>query len=172
MTSAEHLQKFISPWFPTFICCTLIISDFYQGWIVPGLSAQLAFIGIFYWALSRPDLLSPLAIFLTATIVDLISFKTVGVTGFFALGLFAIIMLQRHYFIKQTFVSNWGLFSLMLFCQNILILCGHFIAQNSFEGAESIMTTTLANFLYTCSLFPILFSGLYKAQTLFIEDEK
>ena len=172
MTTTEKLKSTIFPSLPTVLCCLFLVIDFYEGWLIPGLSAHLTFIGIFYWALFRPDLLSPIAIFLAATTIDLISFRTVGATGFLSLALFAIIILQRHFFIKQTFLSNWGLFTIMLLCHNLIILLAKSLGQNSFTGFEDMLTTTFANCLYTTALFPLMFSSLYKTQTFFIESEK
>lgn len=171
MSFALQTKNAISLPFPTFICCIFIILDFFDGWLFHGLSAYLSLIGVYYWALYRPDLLNPLALFVTSLVIDLLSFNTVGTTSCMVLGLYAMIILRRYFFIKQPFIKTWGIFFLILLGFRLFSTLIFLIFDSTKIPIADLLQSTILNCFYTAALFPFLFKAFYHIQNWLVGDE-
>ncbi len=70
-------------------------------------------IAIFYWVLYRPDLMSPVSVFIVGLFQDLLSGTPEGFFAFVYLLVYAIVVSQRLLFLNKTFVIIWSGFGVI-----------------------------------------------------------
>lgn len=80
-----------------------------------GLSINPSFplIAIFYWVLYRPDLMSPVSVFIVGLFQDLLSGAPAGFFSFVYLLVYTIVVSQRLLFRDKSFVAIWSGFGVI-----------------------------------------------------------
>ncbi len=116
---------------------------------------------IYYWAIYRPNLLSPAYIFALGLIYDLILGYPVGIHAILFITAQWIISDQRLYFLGQSFLVTCLGFSLTGF----LVLCAEWLffsaMAGSFDGFENVFYKTIvSSFLFP--LMTLLFNVIYR----------
>jgi len=76
-------------------------------------SPAFALMAIFYWALYRPELMPPYAVFLVGLYYDLASAGPLGLWAFIYLVVYGIVLSQRLFFIGRAFFAIWVAFGMV-----------------------------------------------------------
>ncbi len=95
-------------------------------WPLPFVGAvmpPLSLIAIYYWSIYRPDLLSPLFVFLVGLLHDSLHFLPLGLSAFVFVGLRQLSFSQRRFFVGQTFFMLWSGFALVAFLFALVNWC-------------------------------------------------
>ncbi len=90
-----------------------MIPLYLPGWerITPG----LALMGVYYWAIHRPDLLRPSTAFAIGLLQDLLSGEIPGLHSLTYVVTHGIVMSQRSFFLASSFLLLWWGFALIVF---------------------------------------------------------
>jgi len=136
---------------------------------VPGLAditPMLPMMGVYYWAIYRPDLLPAWAAFVIGLLHDTIAGTPFGVNTLVLLLVQGVSASQRRFFLGKSFLVAWWAFSLLaagttgiswaLMC----ILSGRFIDP----------VPAFFQYLLTVGLFPILTWCLTRTQVAFLKE--
>jgi rod shape-determining protein MreD len=78
---------------------------------LPGFASiapQLPLIAVYYWAIYRPDLLRPWAVFLLGAIADIIAGTPLGVSSLIFLAIQAVADSQRRILGRSFLMAMWG----------------------------------------------------------------
>ncbi|MCZ6721487.1 MAG: rod shape-determining protein MreD [Alphaproteobacteria bacterium] len=79
-------------------------------WRLPGLDPVMpmfALTAVFYWSVYRPDWLPYTATFTLGLIQDLLSGTPIGMTALIFLVVQAVVVSQRRFFLKRSFLVMW-----------------------------------------------------------------
>lgn len=77
---------------------------------LPGYAAiapMLPLIGIYYWSIHRPDLMSAILAFVVGVVTDILSGVPLGVTAFLFLLVHGLTSSQRKFFLGKPFMLAW-----------------------------------------------------------------
>ncbi len=83
-------------------------------------SPAFALMAVFYWALYRPELMPPYAVFLIGFYYDLASAGPIGLWAFVYLVVYGIVLSQRLFFIGRAFLAIWFAFGMVALVAGIL----------------------------------------------------
>lgn len=121
---------------------------------IPGYAAltpALILMAVFHWTLYRPDLLPPLAIFLTGAAFDLVSGGPPGLTALVLLATRAVVLRYRRWIMDRSFPFVWGGFALLSSAAMLWRWMLHVLLDGgAVELRDSIFRTVL-----TIAFFPI-----------------
>ena len=135
---------------------------------VPGFTAvvpMLPMMGVFYWAIYRPDLLPPLAAFALGLLFDLAAGTPLGVEALVFLLVQGITASQRRFFVTNTFVVAWWGFSMIAAGATLLewLLSAMLLAHAPDDGSA------IFRYLLTVSLYPLVGWVLARVQVLLLK---
>lgn len=85
-------------------------------WPLPHIGAiapSLGLAAIYYWALHRPDLLTPLGVFFLGLLNDGMNYLPFGLSAFIFVAVYQLALSQRRYFVGQVFYMLWAGFGLV-----------------------------------------------------------
>ncbi len=83
-------------------------------------SPAFALMAVFYWALYRPELMPPYAVFLVGLYYDLASAGPLGLWAFIYLVVYGIVLSQRLFFIGRAFFAIWIAFGMIALVAGLL----------------------------------------------------
>jgi rod shape-determining protein MreD len=106
---------------------------------------------VYHWAIYRPDLLPPLAVFLIGVAHDLLAGGVLGVTALLLLLARAVVMRYRRWFPDRTFPFVWGSFSLLA----AVAMLGLWMLDSLLQAEAVEFQSTVFRAILTISLFPI-----------------
>lgn len=78
-----------------------------------GVAPLLAMMGVYYWAIFRPDLLPPLAAFAIGLLYDVMAGGPLGVNALVMLLVQGVTASQRRFFLGKTFLVAWWAFAMV-----------------------------------------------------------
>jgi len=106
---------------------------------------------VYHWAIYRPDLLPPIAVFLIGVAHDLLSGGLPGVTVLVLLLARAVVLRYRQWFRDRSFPFVWGGFTLLAAAAMLGLWMLHFLLE--MEALE--FRTTIFRAILTIALFPV-----------------
>ncbi|MBF0354307.1 MAG: rod shape-determining protein MreD [Alphaproteobacteria bacterium] len=137
---------------------------------LPGLASimpPLAMMGVFYWGVYRPDLLSGFSAFGIGVVQDLLAGLPLGVSALVLLLIHGFALARRRFFLSHAFPIVWGGFSLAsagaFFLTWLLIF---FLA-----GRAPDPHPALIQFLLTVLIFPLLARLMGLAHQTFLKED-
>ena len=136
---------------------------------IPGF-AELApcwpLIGIFYWSIYRPDLLSALSAFLLGTLLDFVGGTPLGVNTLIFLLVRSTVVVQRRFFLGHSFVMTWASFAMIATAAMGL----QWMLFGFISGQGMDPRNLMWQYVFVVGVFPILTVVLAYTQTIFLRD--
>ena len=126
---------------------------------------MLPLMGVYYWAIYRPDLLPPWAAFLLGLLDDILGGTPLGVNALVLLLVQGVAASQRRFFLPKSFVVAWLAFAVLT--AGAVALSWLLVAalNRPLDPAP-----TLFRYLMTLGVFPLLTWALARAQMAFLKD--
>lgn len=127
----------------------------------------LPLIGVYFWVIYRPDLMTSLSIFIIGLLHDFMSGLPLGISALTLLLVQAVALAQRRFYSGKSFVIVWFGFSLvaggtLIFEWGILSLfVGHVIEARS----------AIFQYFLTLALFPVVAWLFTRWQSAFLATE-
>ncbi|MFB0952511.1 MAG: rod shape-determining protein MreD [Rhodospirillales bacterium] len=112
----------------------------------------LPLIGIYFWAVYRPDLMPAATVFLIGILHDFVSGLPVGVSAFIFLVVLGATLAQRSFFFGKSFVIVW--FGFMMVAGGALAL--EWFLLSIFAGDLVQARSAIYQFGLTAAIFPFL----------------
>lgn len=144
-----------------FILLTLSAFPFQFG-SLSAVRPMFILIAIYYWSITRPGMLPPLAAFVTGLIFDLLCGYPFGITALILVAVQWIIRVQRKFLSGQMFRVLWAGMALVSLGAGLL----QWVFFSIFYGALVPLTPVLISILITVAVFPIFVPGLAKLNKL------
>lgn len=116
----------------------------------------LGVMAVYYWAIHRPDLLPPSAVFAVGLLQDLLSGAPLGMNALVLVTVQWVVLNQRRYFLASTFALMWFGFSLIVLGAAFL----QWAAHSAFNATLLRVDTALAQAMLTLAMFP-MFAWLF-----------
>ena len=131
-----------------------------------GITPMLPLMGVYYWAIYRPDLLPPWAAFALGLLHDIVSGTPLGVNAMVLLLVQGVAVSQRRFFLAKTFLVAWWSFALLAGAAIGLswLLVG-VIGRQALDPLPAMF-----EYLVTLGLFPLLTWGLARTQMALLKD--
>lgn len=136
---------------------------------MPGLAGivpMLPLMGVYYWAIYRPDLLPAWVAFVIGLLYDIIGGTPLGVHALVLLAVQGVAASQRRFFLGKSFLVAWWAFGLMAAGASgatwllVTVLLGQAVDP----------TPLLFEYLLTMGLFPLLTWALARTQMAFLKE--
>lgn len=122
--------------------------------------------GLYYWALYRPDLMPVGTVFLLGLMLDALSGTPLGSNALVFLGTHWLVVNQRRFFYGKSFAVVWlgfGLVAASTFAATWLLTC-------LWHGTVLDPRGVVFRYLVTVALFPLVFRALFEWQRLFLKQ--
>lgn len=134
---------------------------------VPGyavIAPVLPMMGVYYWAIYRPDLLPPTAAFLLGLLHDIMAGLPLGVSALVLLGVQGVTASQRRFFIGHAFAVAWWGFALVALGAMVLtwVLVSILFARLVEPKAATF------EYLITIAAYPVVSWLLARTQVAFL----
>ncbi len=136
---------------------------------IPGFSGvgpALAMMGVFYWSIYRPDLLSLLAAFGIGLLHDTVSGTPLGVTAAILVTVQGVTRSQRRFFLGNTFIVVWWGFGLVA----MAAIAATWLLVSLAKGQLVDGRAVIFEYLITVSLYPVVSWLLARAQVAFLRQ--
>lgn len=120
---------------------------------VPGygaLAPALTLMAVYHWAIYRPDLLPPAALFLIGLLRDLLVGALPGVSALLLLTAFAVVRRHRRHFVNRPFPFLWAGFLALSVTAMLALWALHCLI----DGAVIEFRSAIFRAALTVSLFP------------------
>ncbi len=130
---------------------------------VPGIASVtplLPMIGIYYWAIYRPDLMPVAAVFVIGLLYDALSGAPLGVSAAVFVIVHGIIDGQRRFFAGKSFMIVW----LGFFLVSAGALFASWLLVSAFYGTFVRSEALMFQYLITLGCFPLLSWALLRWQ--------
>ena len=131
-----------------------------------GVSPALVVMAVFYWAIYRPDLFSPLSAFLVGVIHDVLAGTPIGVTAFILVAVQGATASQRRFFLGNTFFVAWWGFALV----SLGAMALQWVLVSAAFGRILDTQAVLFGYLLTLSLYPVVSWALARTQVVFLRQ--
>lgn len=136
---------------------------------MPGLASIapiLPLMGVYYWAIYRPDLLPAWVAFLIGLLYDIVSGTPLGVNALVLLLVQGVAAAQRRFFLGKSFLVAWWAFGLLAAgAMGMAWLLVSLLGGRAVDPAPVIF-----EYLLTMGLFPLLTWLLARTQMAFLKD--
>lgn len=136
---------------------------------IPGFASiapVLPLMGVYYWAIYRPDLLPAWAAFLIGLLYDILACTPVGVNALVLLLVQSVAASQRRFFLGKSFLVAWWAFGLLTAGATGLT----WILVVVLNGRVVDPSPVIFEYLLTMGLFPLLTWILAQTQMAFLKD--
>jgi rod shape-determining protein MreD len=136
---------------------------------LPGLGSvapALALMGVYYWAIFRPDFLPAPAVFAAGLFQDVLSGMPLGVNALAFLVAYEIVSAQRRFFLGKSFMVMWWGFMLIAAGAT----AGTWLLVSGLSGAFLSPRPVVFQFLLTLALFPCLTWLFIRAQRVLLQQ--
>lgn len=136
---------------------------------VPGLAGivpMLPLMGVYYWAIYRPDLLPAWLAFVIGLLYDIIAGTPLGVNALVLLLVQSVAAGQRRFFLGKSFMVSWWAFGLLAASAS----GGTWLLVTLLLGRAIDPTPLFFEYLLTMGLFPILTWALARTQMAFLKE--
>lgn len=144
-----------------FVLLTLSAFPFHAG-SLGAIRPMFILIAIYYWSITRPDMLSPLATFATGLIFDLLCGYPLGMTALVLIAVQWIIRVQRKFLSGQAFRVLWAGMAVVALGAGLL----QWLLFSLFTGALVPLAPVLISIFVTAAIFPIFVAGLARLNNL------
>lgn len=137
---------------------------------IPGfaqVAPLLAMIGIYFWAVYRPDLMPSAAVFLIGLLHDFLSGLPVGISAMIFLLVQGAALAQRSFFFGKSFVIVW--IGFILVAAGALLL--EWLVLSMIAGEVIQARTAFYQFGLTVAVFPVLAWLFTRWQQAFLQVE-
>lgn len=131
-----------------------------------GIAPMLPLMGVYYWAIYRPDLLPAWVAFLIGCLYDIMAGTPLGVNALVLLLVQGVAASQRKFFLGKSFVVAWWAFGLLAAGSAGLSWLLVVILSRQVVDA----TPVIFEYLLTMGLFPLLTWALARTQMAFLKD--
>ena len=121
---------------------------------IPGLGAVapwLPLMGVYYWSISRPELMRPAVAFGLGVFVDLLGGTPLGVNALVYLLVHAVVVSQRRFFLGKPFFIGWWAFGLVA----LGVAAIKWTAVSVLDGALLDIWPVLIAYGLTTTLYPV-----------------
>ncbi len=126
----------------------------------------LPMIGIYYWAIYRPDLMPVAAVFFIGLLYDALSGAPMGVNAAIFVIVHGIIDSQRRFFVGKSFMILW----LGFFLVSAGALLATWLLVSAFYGTLVKSDALMAQYVITLGCFPLLSWALLRWQRAFLRQ--
>lgn len=126
----------------------------------------LPMIGIYYWAIYRPDLMPVAAVFVIGLLYDALSGAPLGVSAAIFVVIHGIIDSQRRFFAGKSFMIVW----LGFFLVSAGALFATWLLVSAFHGTLVQSQALMFQYLITLGCFPLLSWLLLRWQRVFLRQ--
>lgn len=136
---------------------------------IPGLSGiipMLPLMGVYYWAIYRPDLLPAWSAFLIGLLYDIIGGTPLGVNALVLLSVQGIAAGQRRFFLGKSFMVAWWAFGLLA----AAAAGATWLLVTILHGQALDASPVIFDYLLTMGLFPLLTWTLARTQMAFLKE--
>lgn len=136
---------------------------------IPGFAAifpMLPLMGVYYWAIYRPDLLPAWVAFLVGLLYDMIAGTPVGVNALVMLLVQGTSASQRKFFLGKSFAVAWWAFGLL--AAGAVGLA--WLLVSVLGGRAVDPAPVMFEYLLTLAVFPLLTWALARTQMAFLKD--
>lgn len=136
---------------------------------IPGLSGiipMLPLMGVYYWAIYRPDLLPAWSAFLVGLLYDIIGGTPLGVNALVLLSVQGIAAGQRRFFLGKSFMVAWWAFGLLA----AAAAGATWLLVTVLYGRALDASPVIFDYLLTMGLFPLLTWTLARTQMAFLKE--
>lgn len=136
---------------------------------IPGLSGiipMLPLMGVYYWAIYRPDLLPAWSAFLIGLLYDIIGGTPLGVNALVLLSVQGIAAGQRRFFLGKSFMVAWWAFGLLAAAG----AGATWLLVTVLYGQALDASPVIFDYLLTMGLFPLLTWTLARTQMAFLKE--
>lgn len=131
-----------------------------------GIAPMLPLMGVYYWAIWRPDLLPAWVAFLVGLLYDVVGGTPLGVNALVLMLVQGIAASQRRYFLGKAFMVAWWAFALL--AAVALGLC--WLLVSMLRGLTVDPLAVGFEYLMTLGLFPPLAWVLARTQAALLKD--
>lgn len=114
-------------------------------------------IAVYYWAVFRPQMLSPLGAFGAGILLDLVCLWPPGMNALLFVVVQWLVKKQRKFLLGQNFMVIWASFALVAFLSGLL----QWAVFSLFELRLMSIRPVLAGVLLTAVVFPLIAKPLY-----------
>jgi rod shape-determining protein MreD len=120
-TFGQRLDTFTRNSLPVLFTLVLVLINVVPLHI-PGFSRivpVLPLMAVYHWAVYRPELMPPLAVFFIGVIYDILSGTPLGVNALVFLTIYGVVVFQQRFFAGRSFVIVWLGFGIMAFAASV-----------------------------------------------------
>lgn len=136
---------------------------------IPGLAGiipMLPLMGVYYWAIYRPDLMPAWIAFLIGLLYDIVAGTPLGVNALVLVVVQATAASQRKFFLGKSFMVAWWAFGLL--AAGAIGL--QWLLVSMLLGAAIDTAPVVFQYLLTMGIFPLLTWALAGTQMAFLKD--
>ena len=148
------IDELLPPAAPVVLCLLLALIAALP-YRIPGLPAvmpQLMLIAVFYWSLTRPDLLPVLAVFLVGLFQDIITGGPLGLGALVLMLVRMLIVSQRRVLMDKPFVVGWSGFMVVALAAAVV----SWILAATYYGHIPDPRPPLVQLVLTIAIYPAL----------------
>ncbi|MBF0324135.1 rod shape-determining protein MreD [Magnetospirillum moscoviense] len=131
-----------------------------------GITPMLPMMGVYYWAIYRPDLLPAWAAFLIGLLHDIIAGTPFGVNALVMVLVQGVSASQRKFFLGKSFMVAWWAFSLLAAGASAL----SWLMTSILSGRVIDPGPAFFQYFLTLGLFPLLTRVLARTQMAFLKE--
>lgn len=131
-----------------------------------GIAPMLPLMGVYYWAIYRPDLLPAWLAFLVGLLHDVVAGTPLGVNALVLVLVQGMAASQRRFFLAKSFLVAWWAFSLLTAAAVGL----SWLLVTILNGRPVAPMAVLFEYLVTLGLFPLLTWVLARTQLALLKD--
>ncbi len=169
LTFSQRLDIFLRNSLPVLVTLVLVLANVIPLH-VPGLSRIvpiLPLMAVYHWAVYRPTLMPPLAVFFIGLMYDILSGSPIGVNVVVFLAVYGAVVSQQRFFAGKSFVVVWLGFGLVALGASILSWLLVSILSTSLVEPRAAIFQYLLNF----GCFPLLAWFFLRWQSLLVKVE-
>jgi rod shape-determining protein MreD len=131
-----------------------------------GIAPVLPLMGVYYWAIYRPDLLPAWLAFLVGFLYDIMAGTPLGVNALVLLLVQGVAASQRKFFLGKSFMVAWWAFGLL--AAGSIGLSWLLVVILSGQVVDAL--PVIFEYFLTMGLFPVLTWALARTQMAFLKD--
>jgi len=162
----DRFARDLTPFALTFLLLVVGAIPFH----IPGfaqVAPMLSMIGVYFWAVYRPDLMPAVAVFLIGIVHDFLSGLPVGVSALIFLVVLGAALAQRSFFFGKSFVIVW--IGFIFVAAGALAL--EWLLLSIISGELIQVRSALYQFGLTVAVFPVLSWMFTRWQQAFLQVE-
>ncbi|GAA0583525.1 rod shape-determining protein MreD [Caenispirillum bisanense] len=127
---------------------------------------MLSLIGVYYWAVYRPDLMGYGSAFTLGLFEDILTGAPLGSGALTLLIATGLVVSQYKFFKNKSFAVTWWAFAVVAF----LATGARWLAVSLIYGVGTDLQTVAVEYMLTLALYPVLGWVLARAQLYLIKD--